>query len=212
MKDYLREHFKWFAQGALRLEFDDCVVYTDPFKIDAEYHDADYIFITHSHQDHFSAEDINKLIKEDTVFIVPDAMKDDMKDYPEQMVITMLSEDTLDFEAFSVEAVPAYNIKKNAHPKENNWLGYIFSTDELSLYYTGDTELIPEMSDIEADIICLPLGQKFTFDSLNDAVEAVKITKAKIAVPVHYGLFEGTEEDFATFVTLCKGICEVYKA
>ncbi len=68
------------------------------------------------------------------------------------------------------------------------------------------------MSDIEADIICLPLGQKFTFDSLNDAVEAVKITKAKIAVPVHYGLFEGTEEDFATFVTLCKGICEVYKA
>ena len=36
------------------------VIYIDPFKIDNEYHDADIIFITHSHFDHYSEEDIDK--------------------------------------------------------------------------------------------------------------------------------------------------------
>lgn len=34
------------------------IIYFDPFKIEKEYHDADVIFITHSHYDHFSEEDI----------------------------------------------------------------------------------------------------------------------------------------------------------
>ena len=33
-------------------------IYIDPYKIEEEYKDADYIFSTHSHYDHFSSEDI----------------------------------------------------------------------------------------------------------------------------------------------------------
>ena len=38
--------------------------YFDPFRINEELHDADYIFCTHPHYDHFSPDDIKKLMKE----------------------------------------------------------------------------------------------------------------------------------------------------
>lgn len=36
------------------------IIYIDPYEIERESHDADYIFCTHSHYDHFSPEDIKK--------------------------------------------------------------------------------------------------------------------------------------------------------
>ena len=48
------------------------IIYFDPFKIDKNYNDADLIFITHEHYDHYSEEDIDKVIKEDTIIIVPE--------------------------------------------------------------------------------------------------------------------------------------------
>ena len=45
------------------------VIYIDPYKIDKEYNDADFIFITHSHYDHFSEKDIIKVIKNNTTVI-----------------------------------------------------------------------------------------------------------------------------------------------
>ena len=41
----------------------DKVIYFDPFRIENETHDADIIFITHDHFDHFSPEDIKKAAK-----------------------------------------------------------------------------------------------------------------------------------------------------
>ena len=38
----------------------DKIIYFDPFKIENDVHDADIIFITHDHYDHFSIEDIKK--------------------------------------------------------------------------------------------------------------------------------------------------------
>ena len=45
------------------------IIYVDPYQIDNELHDADYIFVTHSHYDHFSINDILK-IKNDNTFII----------------------------------------------------------------------------------------------------------------------------------------------
>ena len=36
------------------------VIYFDPFEIENEYNDADIIFITHDHYDHYSEKDIKK--------------------------------------------------------------------------------------------------------------------------------------------------------
>jgi L-ascorbate metabolism protein UlaG (beta-lactamase superfamily) len=47
------------------------VFYFDPFNIKDEMHDADIIFVTHDHFDHFSIKDINKISKPDTLYILP---------------------------------------------------------------------------------------------------------------------------------------------
>ena len=49
-------------------------IYIDPFRIEDEPHDADYIFITHAHYDHFSKESIVKIVKDNTQFVFPKNM------------------------------------------------------------------------------------------------------------------------------------------
>lgn len=49
-------------------------IYIDPFKIDRNYNDADIVFITHDHYDHYSKEDIDKVINENTTIIIPEEL------------------------------------------------------------------------------------------------------------------------------------------
>ncbi len=55
-------------------------IYFDPLEIEGTPHDADLIFVTHEHYDHFSPEDIQKVLKADTQLIVSSTMlKNTMK-------------------------------------------------------------------------------------------------------------------------------------
>ena len=62
-REWIVKNIKWFSQGCLRFDFGGKIIYTDPFDIESYVNDADYIFISHSHFDHFSLEDIQKVIK-----------------------------------------------------------------------------------------------------------------------------------------------------
>ena len=53
---------------------DNKIIYIDPFKIDKDYNDADIVFITHDHFDHYSEEDIDKVINENTIIIIPEEL------------------------------------------------------------------------------------------------------------------------------------------
>ena len=55
------------------------ILYFDPFRITDEPHDADIIFITHSHHDHLDPESIDKIAREDTVFAAPSSMGQEMR-------------------------------------------------------------------------------------------------------------------------------------
>ena len=61
------------------------------------------------------------------------------------------------------------------------------------------------MKTFSADIAMLPLGQTYTFNSVDDAAQAAKDVHAKLAIPMHFGLYEGTAEDAVTFKSLLKG-------
>ena len=52
------------------------IIYIDPFKIEENYFDADFIFITHDHYDHFSEEDIEKVKKENTLICITEDLYD----------------------------------------------------------------------------------------------------------------------------------------
>ncbi len=209
MEDILK-NTKWFSQGALKFTYNGKIIYTDPFDIDESYNDADFIFLTHPHFDHISPENIDKVINEDTIFVAAESIADEIKAYSDHRIKKVNPGDTLMCEGFEVEVTPAYNIvKTQCHAKENNWVGYLFKFGATSVYYTSDTEYIPEMEKIRADIILVPLGQTYTMQSVEDAVKAVKATNAKIAVPIHYGKYEGSKADAEKFKKLAGKFAQV---
>ena len=51
-------------------------IYIDPFALRTEAHDADIIFCTHSHYDHFSEDDIELVKKEKTIIVTPESSRE----------------------------------------------------------------------------------------------------------------------------------------
>ncbi len=58
----------------------DKIYYFDPYKIDKKMSDADYIFITHDHYDHFDYSSIKNVINESTMLIVPACLEEKVKE------------------------------------------------------------------------------------------------------------------------------------
>ena len=191
----------WFMQSAVRIEGEK-IVYVDPYRLGSVKQDADIILLTHSHGDHLSPPDIQKIAKDNTVFVCP---KDErcLSALKGKNVRTVAPGDKLEIGGVKIAAVPAYNPEKPYHPKSNSWVGYIVQVGGRRFYFAGDTDFIPEMKDIEADIAFLPVGGKYTMNA-TEAAEAAKVIKAKYFVPYHGGgMTVGSKEDIETFCAAC---------
>ena len=178
------------------------VIYMDPFKIEDDCHDADIIFITHSHYDHYSEEDIKKIIKEDTKIVVTNDLQETASKLTnEENVISVQPNEKHCVEGISFETIPAYNINKKFHPKQNNWVGYVIELNGLKYYIAGDTDITDENKKVKCDVAFVPVGGTYTMTS-KEAADLVNIIKPKIAVPIHYGSVVGTKQDATDFVNL----------
>jgi L-ascorbate metabolism protein UlaG (beta-lactamase superfamily) len=60
------------------------------------------------------------------------------------------------------------------------------------------------MKDIRCDVAMIPLGQTYTMNSVQEAAEAALDVKAKVAIPIHYGMYEGSAQDAREFQNLLK--------
>ena len=116
--------------------------------------------------------------------------------------------DKLTVSGIQIEAVPAYNTNKNFHPKQNGWLGFVLTVDGVRIYHAGDTDLIPEMDSIKADIALLPVSGTYVMTA-EEAVEAAKIIKPKLVIPMHYDSIVGSADDARRFCDALAGTCEV---
>lgn len=177
------------------------IIYVDPFHIKENYKDADIILITHSHYDHFSEEDIKKVRKADTkIYITEDYVENARQlGFSENKIIGVKPNQTYYEGDIEINTVPAYNVNKQFHPKENNWVGYILKIDGISYYIAGDTDITEENKKIKCDITFVPVGGTYTMTA-KEAAELVNIIKPKVAIPIHYGDIVGTKEDAVTFV------------
>ncbi len=178
------------------------IIYIDPFKIDENFHDADYIFCTHSHYDHFSREDINKILKDTTKIITVESAKEDAeKLVKEENVMTVLPGNSYKINDIEFETTYAYNENKPFHPKENNWVGFIINLDGTKYFIAGDTDNIKELQDVKADVAFIPVGGTYTMNYEEASKLANKID-VKTIVPTHYGSVVGKKEDGEKFKKL----------
>ena len=178
-------------------------IYVDPFKIEEEYNDADIIFITHDHYDHYSEEDIDKVINKNTTLVVPEELLTKLlkKGISRDSIITVEPNENYIVQGIKFETVPAYNVNKKFHPKENNWVGYIIEINNIKYYVAGDTDITEENRKVKCDIAFVPVGGTYTMD-YKEAAQLVNEIKPKIAVPIHYGSVVGTKQDAVEFIKL----------
>ncbi len=179
------------------------IIYIDPFKIDRNFNDADIIFITHDHFDHYSEDDIDKVSKANSIFVIPDNLLTKLleKGINQENIFTLDSGDTEIMDDIKIEAVPAYNINKPFHPKENNWLGYIIEIKGIRYYIAGDTDITEENKKVKCDVAFVPVGGTYTMN-FSEAAQLINEIQPKIAIPIHYGSVVGTKQDATDFVKL----------
>ena len=179
------------------------VIYIDPFKIDKNYNDADIVFITHDHFDHYSEEDIDKVINENTTIIIPKELLTKIlgKGINKNAVITVESNKEYMVQGIKFETIPAYNTNKTFHPKENDWVGYIITLDGIRYYIAGDTDITEENRKVKCDVAFVPVGGTYTMD-FKEAAQLINEIQPKIAVPIHYGSVVGTKQDTTDFIKL----------
>lgn len=190
-----------FCQSSIKFTFDK-IIYFDPFKIDIDYKDADIIFITHDHYDHFDLESINKIIKKDTILVVPTSMVNKVSTLFEHNEILGCDPDKeYNIYDYSIKTVRSYNNNKQFHPKDNNWLGYILYANNYSYYIMGDTDDTSDARNVKCDVLFVPIGGTYTMD-YNEGANYTNFIKPKVVIPIHYKTVVGSYEDANRFVNL----------
>lgn len=206
------ENITCLGHSSIKIINNDQIIYIDPYKINNYYADADIIFITHNHYDHYSKEDIIKIKQDSTKIIITKDLLQETLDlgFIESNIITVEPNKTYKIKNLMFQTIPAYNVNKIFHPKENNWVGYIIEINKIKYYIAGDTDITEENQKVICDIAFLPIGGTYTMTKEEAATLANHI-KPKVVVPIHYGIIVGTKQDAIEFKNLLNSSikCEI---
>jgi L-ascorbate metabolism protein UlaG (beta-lactamase superfamily) len=204
------DKFTWYKQSAYRWKGDRLVVYIDPWGLTGDLPQADLVLITHYHFDHFSPAgafkdpdksfapkgdgDLAKILGPKTVLVAPRDVAAELTGN----VKAVKPGDRIEAAGVKIEAVPAYNTvpeRLDAHAQKHGWVGYILELGGTTYYHAGDTDDLPELRRVKADVSFVPVGGTYTMDP-KEAAGLVKQQRPKVAVPMHYGFVVG-EPSFA---------------
>jgi len=188
------------------LDWDGTIIYIDPVGDKEAYAavpEPDLILITDIHGDHFSLETLQALETQKAKIIVPQAVADKIPSEFTAQLDILNNGDTKERYGISIEAIPMYNLREEAkdfHTKGRG-NGYVLSKNDQRIYFSGDTEDIPEMralQNIDKAFVCMNLPYTMTVES---AADAVLEFKPKQVYPYHY---RGNPDvgDVAEFKTL----------
>lgn len=183
------------CQSSIKI-IDGLTIYFDPYSIKEKLNNADYIFITHPHWDHFDINSIDNFINDKTIIIGPSSVIEKLDNYK---TLEVKPNNIYNLDNISFMTVPAYNIDKDFHPKDAGYVGYIVTLNNVTYYIAGDTDVLDELKVIKADVIFLPVGGTYTM-TREEAVDLANTIKPKYAIPIHYGLAVGDELDAKYFV------------
>lgn len=184
------------------------IIYVDPFKISDNLPKADIVLLTHDHYDHCSLDDLKKILKKGSrVLCTPDSQSKIARSQIPLRIQLVEPNQEYDFGTVKISTLPAYNIDKSFHSKEQGLVGYLIKTNDVIIYHAGDTDKIPEMQKLTGYdknfVALLPIGGRYTMNA-EEAVDAVKLIKPSVVVPMHWGSVVGTSEDAEEFKSLCE--------
>jgi L-ascorbate metabolism protein UlaG (beta-lactamase superfamily) len=196
----MTENIEVFTQSSIRIKDSGRTIYIDPFQMNEEPKNADYILITHDHYDHFSPEDIAKVANSNTILIVPEKMEKKAQEAANLVgrLLAVKPGVYREVDGLEFETVPAYNILKPFHPKGAEWVGYILRIDGKRIYIAGDTDETKEAKAVKCDIAIVPIGGTYTMDA-KKAAELVNMIRPDVAIPTHYGSIVGKPSDGEVF-------------
>ncbi len=193
-------HITVNTQSSIRIEGSK-ILYFDPFQVKASPHDADIIFITHEHYDHFEPESIARLQKDSSLIAAPESMKKKIlseSGLQSGQCLFYTPGKRYEQEGIVIETVPAYNKLKPFHPKMKKWQGYIVTMDGIRYYVAGDTDVNEDIKQVKCDVALIPIGGHYTMN-LTQAAEYIAEICPKAVIPTHYGSIVGHEADGQEF-------------
>ncbi len=195
----LGDNISWLGHSSFLITTADGKhIYLDPWKTETGLPAADLICITHEHYDHCSKKDVDRLATRQTPIVTTHAAADELGRGSVQFV---KPGDRLTAAGVAIEVVPAYNVDKEFHPKEDGRVGFILTLDGTRIYHAGDTDYIPEMETIKADVALLPVSGTYVMTA-EEAARAAAAIKPALAIPMHYGSIVGTHADARRFTEL----------
>jgi L-ascorbate metabolism protein UlaG (beta-lactamase superfamily) len=192
----------WLGHDCFRIDAAKTIC-IDPYQISSG-SEADLILITHEHFDHCSPDDVAKIQHSGSVIVTE---KDSAAKLSGDVRVIKVGE-SLSVDAVNIEAVAAYNINKDFHPKSKGWLGFIVEIEGVKVYHAGDTDFIPEMKDFDVDIALLPVSGTYVMTA-EEAVQAALAINPQIAIPMHYGAIVGGDQDPLNFKNALEGKVDV---
>lgn len=204
MWTYKGTEVHWLGHDGFVLKGDKTLV-IDPFKAKGNYK-ADVLLISHEHFDHLSEDDIKRFINPATSIVAPKICEDQLKSFPNQKTFVAPGS-KIDVKGITIEAVPAYNLNKFRepgkvfHPKADGRVGYVVTMGGGRFYHAGDSDATPEMKALDVDVAFLPVSGTYVMTA-EEAAEAAKAMKTKVAVPMHFSAIVGTKADAERFKKL----------
>ena len=169
----------------------------------------DLILITHPHSDHCQPAVLQEYLKANPKVVLAGPAEvvalAKAKGIAGMQVVAPNRSYTL--AGFEIDTLPAYFERKEAnHPQSGQWVGYVLALNGARYYVTGDTQPVPEMATVKADVLFPLLAG--CGGNTDQALAMAKSSGAKLVVPVHT---DGQVETIKKYVAqLPKGVQSAY--
>ena len=178
------------GHGSLLFTWQGQRIYVDPHGRVADYRalpKADLVLITHEHSDHLDPQALAAVRTASTRIVASELAQAQIG-----AGTVMRNGDKATVGGLPIHAVPAYNLlhkRENGQPFHPKGVGngYVLEFGDLRVYVAGDTEDVPDMSDLGAiDVAFLPANLPYTM-SIDMVVEAARKVRPPIVYPYHFG-------------------------